>query len=124
MAAITNNIKTLYNDEDKSELLRETFHLPYLAILLLGPRMLAKEKDFEKLLYEVPGFAADWAKGLMGAMGRKPKPVDTTMRYKCEKCKAVKKHCLIDPLTLAKLDVEIVLCTRCFTAPTWKDWVG
>lgn len=121
MCSIVREVQLLYADD--SEGIKDTFRLPFLAVLLLGIRFLAKEEEFRKLLREIPGFALDWALGLMGGLGSG------------QDCGGVGGHCcrtcrsqIVGFGFRFRAWVEVkkpeVFCGLCVSAPTWEDWVG
>lgn len=121
MCSIAREVQLLYADD--SEGVKDTFRLPFLAVLLLGIRFLAKEKEIRKLLREIPGFASDWALGLMGGLDS-GHHCRSEKQYFCGRCRLPAVD--YSPVKFrAWVEVEKeVFCGPCVSAPTWEDWVG
>lgn len=121
MCSIVREVQLLYADD--SEGIKDTFRLPFLAVLLLGIRFLAKEEEFRKLLREIPGLALDWALGLMGGLGS-GQDGRNGRKTRCRRCRLPAVESAFRFRVWVEVENAEVFCSTCVSAPTWEDWVG
>lgn len=122
MREIEQTVRLLY-EEDREDI-RDNFRHPFLAVLLLGTQLLAKEPVFKRLLRELTEFGSDWALALMGCLGSVPKPRNPQRLYRCGDCKETVEWCTLDFAKWVKERKLETQCEACIAVPTWEDWVG
>ncbi|KAK7745819.1 hypothetical protein SLS53_002536 [Cytospora paraplurivora] len=125
VVSVVQDLRALYKLSIDMKVIRETFLLPYLAVLLLGTRFFAQTEAFKMLILEEPEFAQDWALGLMRGVGSTIMPLDARQ---CNPfCEVCGQHVTTPtgnyPVWAQERRVA-VFCPDCLPTPTWEDWTG